>query len=129
MSTKKIKQLLYNITDELVVLAALVTKCDDFTEGEYTGIYEALAVVEEVGDRYTKEGEKMRKSKVHCILCDRKDDLMFYTRLPRNCITVPVCPKCVERYELFKKDINSLGDILMPVFKEAIDEEIKEEGH
>lgn len=67
-------------------------------------------------------------NKVHCILCDRKDDLMFYARLPRNCITVPVCPKCVERYKLIHIEINSLEDVIKPVIDEAINDYITEEG-
>ena len=66
-------------------------------------------------------------SKVHCILCDRKDDLMLYSRLPRNRITVPVCPKCVEKYKLFHIEINSLEDLIKPVIQEAIKDYINKE--
>ena len=67
-------------------------------------------------------------SKVHCILCDRKDPFMWHIRLPRNKITVPVCPKCAERYALYNKDITSLEDLIKPVIQEAIKDCINKEG-
>ena len=53
-------------------------------------------------------------SKVHCIICDRKDPLMWHVRLSRNKITVPVCPMCADKYDLYNMEPTCLRDLLEP---------------
>lgn len=53
-------------------------------------------------------------SKEHCIVCDRKDPLMWHVRLPRNKITVPVCDKCTQKYKLYNLETTCLMDLLEP---------------
>ena len=59
-------------------------------------------------------------SKVHCILCDRKDPLMWHIRLPRNKITVPVCTKCADKFDFWHKEPVSLKDVIEPVVIDAV---------
>lgn len=59
-------------------------------------------------------------SKVHCILCDRKDPFMWHIRLPRNKITVPVCPKCADKYEFWARETICLADVIGPVIDYCI---------
>ena len=58
--------------------------------------------------------------KVHCILCDRKDPLMWHIRLSRNKITVPVCTKCADKFDFWNKDLVSLKDVIEPVVVDAV---------
>ncbi len=53
-------------------------------------------------------------SKVHCIICDRKDPLMRYVVIPRNRITVPICENCNHKYKLYDLKPTCLRDLLEP---------------